>query len=1000
MLRRVFITTLVILAFLLSSAVNVAAIPPLDHSPQDDYPQVGMASTANAVVSPESASFVQANVEPVRYTTAKSLRHQDFAPILETSLLTTNDYSVYAWIHFRTGASSATIRLRWRWYQPDNTYFDAISPWWSFGSEGKATAWLELQTQSRQTGRWQVKYYVQTTEGGSWQFLGENIFFINPGLPCTQLITNGGFEAGSSGWQKSRNTYIGPDKPHWGNQSAWLGGANNGYYYLYQDVTLPAAASGEISLAFYYNLFTEEGTSDAHDFFKLQIRDTSNNLLETLDTTSNLTYYSRNPRDVWQPLTWDLSAYAGRTIRIWIEVRTDYSLPTTWYLDDFSVSKCSTSVSIGVKVILAEPSDENHDSKHNRAYYENLFRSLRSYYIENTMGYIILNLTKIYDNGGSWYKLSKTHKEYAANPLDFVREAEQAALGTTMIPKDTIVIVVHAGPAAQTRQTNRENYISTQTWESPDSPNGNEIVVSEDDPLGGWAHEIGHDLGTLLVNSATPDLYKMGNVGNWDLMASGSWNGGWFCNRIGLCDGSNPPHMSSYTKEFLRLLRYQRVDRGISDSYWVDVLPRKQLKDNVLQYVLTTSGDGIPKTFYVIETRNQSGKYSQWDTSTPDTGLVLYWVDTKGKPKYGNYANNIAQTINQVAVLKSTGLFQRSEYFDADNLIRFKVVEERAQGTNYALRLEISTPTPDFIGPTRLAGIILRPDGKVAADVAPWRPIAAPPLYLEYEPDLDLHVYTDDGRHVGMNYVTGQYEIQVEGALASGNLHNAHEWILLPEGISFHYIVRSTSTYKFLRDNPKMAAYTDSLDGYEVYGLLSDPATGFFTSTTRRTAIESGSALEHAVSIGQTSIQVGPGITKVLPIDMALTVYAPELVFSGELITYTLIFGNSGGTTATGVNLRVRKPDNTDLISAPGFSPIGNNEYSYQVSSMGIADGINVVFVVRAHSGLSVGTPLTLTATIGDDGTHGLDGVPANNQVVVVSRTSTRVFLPLVMKEE
>jgi len=663
MFRYVFVTTLVIFTFLLSSAVNVSAIPPLDRSLQGSYPQVGMASTANAVVSPGTASFVQTNVEPIRYTTAKSLRHQDFAPILETSLFTTNDYSVYAWIHFRTGASSATIRLRWRWYQPDNTYFDSISPWWSFGSEGKATAWLELQAGNPQAGRWQVKYYVQTTEGGSWQFLGENVFFINPGLPCTQLITNGGFEAGSSGWQKSSNTYIGTGKPHWGNQSAWLGGANSGYYYLYQDVTLPTAALGELSLAFYYNLFTEEGTSGAYDFFKLQIRDTSNNLLETLDTISNLTYYSRDPRDVWQPLTWDLSAYAGRTIRVWTEVRTDYSLPTTWYLDDFSVSKCATSVSLGVKVILAEPSDENHDSKHNRAYYENLFQSIRSYHIENSMGYVVLNLTEIYDNGGSWYRLSKTHKEYAANPLDFVREAEQAALGTT-ISKDTIVVVVHAGDAAQTHGGSND-YISSQTWEAPDSPNGNEIIVSEHDPLGAWAHEIGHDLGTLLVNSVTPDLYRMGNVGRWDLMASGSWNGGWSCNWLGLCNGSNPPHMSSYTKEFLQLLEYQRLERGISGSYWVDVLPRKQLGDSILQYVLTKRGDGTPNTFYVIETRNQSSKYSQWDTSVPDTGLVLYWVDTKGKHKYGDYANNIAQTVNQVAILKSPGLFRQSEYFDA-----------------------------------------------------------------------------------------------------------------------------------------------------------------------------------------------------------------------------------------------------------------------------------------------------------------------------------------------
>lgn len=986
MFRRLS-ATMIIVVFLLTNVASVLATPPKDPPSQNTTLQVGLTSTASAthLSGPLSPLAVQ-SVEPIRLTTAKSLREEDFAPIIETSLFTTNDYSAYAWIHFRTGSSSATMRIRWRWFKPDGTYFDTDSPWWSFGSEGKAAAWLELRTGTPQTGRWQIKYYAQVTEGGSWQFFGENIFFINPGLPCTHFVTNGGFENGSAGWQKSSNTYVGTSKPHWGYQSARLGSGDNGYYYLYQDVSLPAAAPGELSLASYRNVSTGESGNTAYDFLKLQIRDTSGNVLETLDTVSNLNYFARNHLDVWQPTTWDLTAYAGRTIRIWTQAQTDSSLPTTWYLDDFSVSKCTASASFGVKVILAEPSDENHNSKHNHAYYENLFQSIRSYHIENSMGRVVLNLTEIYDNGGSWYKLSKTHKEYAANPLDFVREAEQAALGTTTIPKDTIVVVVHAGDAAQTRHGG--NYISTQTWEAPDSPNGNEIIVSEHDPLGGWAHEIGHDLGTLLVNSVTPDLYRMGNVERWDLMASGNWNGG----------GSNPPHMSSYTKEFLQLLEYQRVDRGTSGTYWVDVLSRKQLGDNTLQYVLAQRGDGTPDKYYVIETRNGSSKYSQWDTSVPDTGLVIYWIDTKGKPKYGDYGNNIAQTINQVTVLKSPGLFRKSEYFDADNLIRFKVVEERSQGTSYALRLEISTPAPD---PIWLAGVILRPDGEVADDVAPWRPIAAPSLYREYEPDLDLHVYTDDGRHIGMNYVTGEYEVQVDGAITSGNLYNAHEWILLPQGTSFHYVVRSAATYKFLKDNPGAIAYTDGRDGYEVYGLVSNPTTGFSTSTIQRATIGSGVNLEHPISMsGQTSIQIGSAITKPLPIDLAVAAYAPSLVSPGEVITYSLTFGNSGGTTATGFNLRVRKPDNTDFVSAPGFSPIGNSEYSYQVSSVDIADSLQAVFVVRAYTGLNVGTPLELLATVSDDGTHGTDNVPGNNQVTVTSRISTKVFLPVAMKEE
>ena len=168
MFRRTFVATLFVLAFSLSNVTNTLAIPPMNRPSQSVNARVGLVSTANATqpIGPTSPLTVQ-NVDPIRLTTAKSLRDSDFAPIIETSLFTTNDYAAYAWIYFRTGSSYATIRIRWRWFRPDGTYFNSDSPWWNFGSEGKAAAWLELRSGSLQSGRWQVKYYAQYTEGGS-----------------------------------------------------------------------------------------------------------------------------------------------------------------------------------------------------------------------------------------------------------------------------------------------------------------------------------------------------------------------------------------------------------------------------------------------------------------------------------------------------------------------------------------------------------------------------------------------------------------------------------------------------------------------------------------------------------------------------------------------------------------------------------------------------------------------------------------------------------------
>ena len=332
-----------------------------------------------------------------------------------------------------------------------------------------------------------------------------------------------------------------------------------------------------------------------------------------------------------------------------------------------------------LEIILAEPNDVSHNSNHNRSYYWALAQKVKQYYLENSYGKIFIDFKQIYDNNGSWYKLSKTHQEYASNDIPFVREAEQLALGTTAIPTNTILVIVHAGASRQEQLFNRDSYIETHTYVKPVSPNGNEIIVSENDNLGAWVHEIGHDLGSMTVNSATPDLYRMGNVWSWDLMAAGSHNGGFGCNIVGhspVCDGTNPPHMSSYTKEFLQLLKYRNIENGVFSSYWVDLLPQQGYGGEALRYVHSKRSDGTPDTYYIIETRNPDSRYSRWDTSVPDKEIVLYWVDTKGLPRYGTYINNISQTINQVAVIQPPGLFKTSEYFDAANMITFKVVEE------------------------------------------------------------------------------------------------------------------------------------------------------------------------------------------------------------------------------------------------------------------------------------------------------------------------------------
>jgi M6 family metalloprotease-like protein len=121
--------------------------------------------------------------------------------------------------------------------------------------------------------------------------------------------------------------------------------------------------------------------------------------------------------------------------------------------------------------------------------------------------------------------------------------------------------------------------------------------------IGVFAHEFGHAFGL-------PDLYDttkqtQGGVGNWDLMASGSWGG----------DGRSPEtptHMSAWSKEFLG---------------WVDPIPvtadmQVAIQDfethNVVYKVQISSTQ-----YYLISNRERK----LFDANLPQSGLLIELVN-------------------------------------------------------------------------------------------------------------------------------------------------------------------------------------------------------------------------------------------------------------------------------------------------------------------------------------------------------------------------------------
>jgi Zn-dependent metalloprotease len=152
---------------------------------------------------------------------------------------------------------------------------------------------------------------------------------------CTNTIVNPGFETGTTPWtisgQVTRSTGT---FPHSGTAYMILNGVNSSTATLFQTVTVPN--NGCSNLQFWLNVTTNEAAGAAvFDRLFIEVRSTTGTLLATLATFSNQNsgtagvYVLRGP--------FNLSSFAGQTVRIQFRGTNDVTLPTTFRVDDVSL---------------------------------------------------------------------------------------------------------------------------------------------------------------------------------------------------------------------------------------------------------------------------------------------------------------------------------------------------------------------------------------------------------------------------------------------------------------------------------------------------------------------------------------------------------------------------------------------------------------------------------------------------------------------------------------
>jgi hypothetical protein len=151
----------------------------------------------------------------------------------------------------------------------------------------------------------------------------------------SELIINGGLEGSISPWVMSGSGAFYTNNgnyPHTGTGYIYFGVNNNVSGQTYQTVTIPSTAPA--NLTFWFNCSSQEGTTQAYDFLYVEVRNTSGTLLQTLATYSNR---NKTTPGNYAQKSFSLAAYRSQTVRLQFRCTTDFSLSTTFRIDDVSL---------------------------------------------------------------------------------------------------------------------------------------------------------------------------------------------------------------------------------------------------------------------------------------------------------------------------------------------------------------------------------------------------------------------------------------------------------------------------------------------------------------------------------------------------------------------------------------------------------------------------------------------------------------------------------------
>ena len=303
-----------------------------------------------------------------------------------------------------------------------------------------------------------------------------------------------------------------------------------------------------------------------------------------------------------------------------------------------------------VRVIVVLVDFTDHHMVQSAAHFQQLFfstgviptKSVREYYTDVTHGIIDIQGQVV-----GPFRMPHTLASYAhgasglgstlPNATTMAKDALVAADSTVnFAPFDNngdgfvdAFIVIHAGPGAEVTGSSGDIWSHKWTLDGgARTVDGTKVfgylTVPEDAKIGVCCHELGH----LLFGF--PDLYDTDGtsegLGNWCLMAAGSWGGG----------GDTPVHPSAWCKANQG---WASVDNRTTNG--AVSFPDVKTSHNVVRLWK----DGVPSSeYFLVENRQQTG----FDASLPGPGLLVWHVDE-------SISGNTNEAHPKVALLQADG---------------------------------------------------------------------------------------------------------------------------------------------------------------------------------------------------------------------------------------------------------------------------------------------------------------------------------------------------------